>query len=302
MKIISWNLYNLFDGEEFFKLGLFENLNEAKNFVDRRVQYFANEIKKQDVDIAYFYEVVSGPTLERIAKEVFGEEYFIFGTTPDRRGSYNAVLSKRPLASSEVFISDLEIPLFDISEEGMRNKYLVQKRGYIKSTINDLNIYAVHLKSQLPSNIKTVNGEDYEIKNSIEEARAQILGELIGLAESYAIRKIISEDISLGKGVIMIGDYNADTYSRRLKVLRGKRDAEDEMKDLFNVKGPDNFSYIHMESKVRLDHLLASVNIFDKIVNPEMHTELVNVTREMVSVDTTVTGSDHAAFTFEVNI
>jgi putative transposon-encoded protein len=303
MKILSWNLYNLFNVSDLVNQEVFNNAEDAEVYISKRVDYFSKEIQKMDVEVAFFFEVASEEVLRRIIDIAWGtSDYYVFGTTKDKRGIYNAVVSKNKLDTNEVFIKDLELPLFQIDETGLRNKYLVQKRGYAKAEIGNTIIYGVHLKSKLPSSIKTTNGEDFEIKNSLDEARTQILGEIIGLAESYAIRKFISTDIENKKDVVILGDYNDDTHSRRLKIIRGMYDGEDEMKDIFDINSDVDYSLIHKNSKMRFDHVLVSKNIFEKVSEKQMISKEINIPKEYIGIDKEVIGSDHAPIVFDLNI
>lgn len=309
MKILSWNLYNLYDAKEMVNLGFFKDLNTAQNYVDRRVQYYIKEIKNIVPDMCLFYEVFSEEVLRRIMFGVYGENYFYFGTKPDRRGIFNVLVSKTKQNCEELFLTDLEIPLFDINEKSLTNKYLVQKRGYIKLDLGDTNLYAVHLKSQLPSNIKTGDGEDYEPKNSIDASRAQILGELNGLAEAYSLRKIFSNDIlNENKNVIVVGDCNADTKNKRMRVIRGnyfnkekQEPFKDELLDIFGDEYGSSFSYVFKGEKVRLDHLLVNKNLIDRVTNFEIIENLISNKNDDVWHDINVLGSDHAPIMFEFN-
>jgi endonuclease/exonuclease/phosphatase family metal-dependent hydrolase len=300
-KVLSWNLYNFYDYDYFLKEGFIKDVGESKNFISQRLKYFTEKIKEINPDICYFYEVGDIDLLKKMFQNIFEVSYF-FETSPDRRGIRNVVVSKIELSNQEVFLSDLEIPNFVISEGSYKNKYLVQKRGYIKTSINNLNIYAVHLKSQLPSRIKKEDGEDYEIKNSVENARAEILGELIGMAESYSIRKIFSEDINSNKSIIAIGDFNADSYSKRLKILRGLRDSDDEMLDMFKAEDLSNYSNVYRGNRVRLDHAVFSRDISENIINPIMMSDCVGVSDGLNFVDTKIIGSDHAPIIFEIEL
>ncbi len=300
-KILSWNLYNFYDYDYFIKEGFVKDVGESKNFISQRLDYFTKKIKEINPDIAYFYEVGDIELLKKMYGNIFPDFHF-FETTPDRRGIRNVVVSKKEIKNEEVFLKDLEIPNFVIDEEVYKNKYLVQKRGYIKTSINNLNIYAVHLKSQIASRIKLQSGEDYEVKNSVEYARSEILGELIGLAESYGVRKIFSDDINNEKSVIAIGDFNADSYSKRLKILRGLRDSDDEMLDLFKVEDADNYSHVYRGNKVRLDHALISKDIIEKISNASMEKDFVNVADGLSFIDMKIIGSDHAPIIFEIEL
>ncbi len=301
IKILSWNLYNFYDYDYFIKEGFVKDIGESKNFIAQRLDYFTKKIKEINPDISYFYEIGDVDLLKKMYGNIF-PEFCIFETTPDRRGIRNVILSKEKLKNEEVFLTDLEIPNFVIDETPYINKYLVQKRGYIKTSINDLNIYAVHLKSQIASRIKIQSGEDYEVKNSVEYARSEILGELIGLAESYGVRKIFSEDINNKKSVIAIGDFNADSYSKRLKILRGLRDSDDEMIDIFKVEDSEYYSHVYRGNKVRLDHAIASKDIIDKIENASMEKDLIGVADGLAFIDMKIVGSDHAPIVFDIEL
>ena len=309
MKILSWNLYNFFGWEYFYKSGLFPSVNDAKNFTQNRLDYFTKEIKNINPDVMYFYEVGDTELLKQLAQNVFGEVFYIFETTPDKRGIYNACVSSVKLNNSEIFLDNLEIPNFVITEQPYTNKYLVQRRGYIKTEILSadkyINIYAVHLKSQLPSRIKTESGQDYEVKNSLEKARAEILGEMTSLAEAYSLRKVMSSDIENKKEVIMLGDFNADFNSKRIQVLRGLEDSEDYMPSLFDFSDLDNYSYVYMGHKVLLDHAICSNGLINKTNNSSLHTNLVKVAKDTdnsIYQDIKILGSDHAPIVFDLNI
>lgn len=300
-KVLSWNLYNFYGYDYFVKEGFIKDVGESKNFISQRLDYFTKKIKEINPDICYFFEVGDPQLLKRMFENIYEESYF-FETTPDQRGIRNMCVSKKELSNEQVLLKDLEIPNFVIDEEPYKNKYLVQKRGYIKTEIGNVNIYGLHLKAQLPSRIKKEDGEDYVINNSVEQARAEILGELTGLAEAYALRKLATSDIENKKEIIFLGDLNADSYSKRLKILRGLRDSDDELIDIFKIEDKKYFSHVYKNNEVRLDHILFTKNLIGKIENPAMLSNLVGIADGLDYIDTKVVGSDHAPIIFDLEI
>lgn len=297
MKILSWNIYNFFDAEYFLKNGFFDNIDSSKRYVTDRLNFYSENIKKQDPDIVYLIEAGSEEMVKQLAVKVFGEGAFVFNTKADRRGIFNSCIARSVVNCEEVMVDKLEIPLFVSGEPGISDRFLVQKRVHIKTNLGNTNIYCVHLKAQLPSALKDEDGGDVEPKNSIDVARGHFLGELTGMAEAYALKKILTKDIDQGHDVIMVGDFNTDTFSRRMSILRGKsRLAEyyDELSDVFPADDVSFYSYIFEKKHQRLDHILVSKNIIGRIRDKKMLSEYVNVPNKNVWHDVNILGSDHA--------
>ena len=305
MKILSWNIYNFFDSEYFLNNNFFDNINSSKRYVVDRLDFFSENIKKQDPDIVYLVEAGSEDMIKQLAVRVFGEDAFVFNTKPDRRGIFNACISRTPINCEEIVVENLEIPLFVLGEPGITNKFLVQKRSYIKTNLGKTNIYCVHLKAQLPSALKNKSGEDVEPKNSIEVARGHFLGELTGMAEAYALRKIFTKDIDQGHNVVMVGDFNTDTFSRRMSILRGKSrltEYYDELDDVFPADDTSFYSYIFEKKHQRLDHVLVSKNLVGKTIDKKMLSEYINVPDKSVWHDIKILGSDHAPVVVDIDL
>lgn len=283
----------------------FENIDESKRYVSNRLDFFSENIKKYNPDVVYFLEAGSEQLVRDLAVRVFGEGAFCFNTKPDRRGIFNSCIARSPVSCEEIIIDKLEIPLFVIDEAGISDRFLVQKRSYIRTNLGSTKIYCVHLKAQLPSALKNKDGEDVEPRNSIEVARGHFLGELTGMAEAYALRKIFTQDINEGNNIIMMGDFNTDTFSRRMSILRGKsRMAEyfDELSDVFPVDDVSFYSYIFEKKNQRLDHVLASKNILARINDKQMPTEYINIPNKTVWHDVNILGSDHAPVIIDVDL
>lgn len=303
---MAWNIYNFFESDYFIGEQMFESKNIAEKYVDDRVSFFAESIKKENPDIVYLIEVGSESLLQKLANEVFGSDAFVFKTKGDRRGIFNACISRSGLECEEIFVDNLEIPLFVVDEPGITDRFLVQKRSFIKTTIGKNLIYSLHLKAQLPSSLKTKNGEDYEPKNSLEAAQGHVAGELTGMAEAYALRKIFSQNIKDGFEVIVLGDYNTDTATRRMSILRGPMPfgiySLDQMTDVFPPDDNSFYSYIWQNNKVRLDHVLVSHGLFDRVVDKQILTQYINCPRQGMWHDVKIIGSDHAPVTLDIKL
>ena len=305
MKILSWNIYNFFEASYFVQPGMFDVSTDAEEYVQKRLTFFTHEIQKHAPDVVYLMEVGSEALLRQLAVGVFGEDVFVFKTQGDRRGIFNACIARQPLACEEVFVDHLEIPLFVVGEPSVTDRFLKQKRGFIQTKIGNTFIYAVHLKAQLPSNLKTANGDDYEPQNAVEVARAHVVGELTGLAEAYALRKIFSEHIMSGAHVMVLGDYNTPTSSRRMSVLRGgtyTKELADELMDVFPIDDPAQYSYIWKNQTQRIDHILLDRKLLEKIQEKKMLSEYVNAQSVNAHHDVGIIGSDHAPVYIEIDL
>lgn len=302
MKVVTWNLFNLMSAEEFLNDKMAEDLGMAVNYVKNRREYYISKLKSYETDVFCANEVVNKSEFEEISKAVLGDDCVIYFGQPDKRGSKNAVSirSNFDISINEVQFDNIGIPDFRINYPEITNPYLTQRRGFIKLSYANIDIFVVHLKSQLPGNLYNDDGTEYESENSIDEAKRHILGEISGLAESYALRKDCSRLISEGRHVIICGDYNTSINTRRMSVLRGYRESEDEMKDVFPVNNREIYSYIFNNEKTRFDHLLASPGAMTLINDAKIDTSDLVEKQKGVWHDFNILGSDHAPIIFDL--
>ena len=127
MKILTWNLYNLFDEEKELYKENGEKYFLPIDFVSRREIYYSDKIKEINPDIVFFQEVGSEKMLNKIVRESMGENCFVFLAEKDKRGIANACASKIPLTFSEISILDLSLPRFKEDKE----EYKDQERDLI---------------------------------------------------------------------------------------------------------------------------------------------------------------------------
>jgi endonuclease/exonuclease/phosphatase family metal-dependent hydrolase len=297
MKILTWNIYNLFDEtrEVTSPLGVKHFLLPA--FVEERKKYFVEKIKEFSPDIIFFQEVGSQKLLEEIVKESLGEKAMLFFASPDKRGIGNVCVSMVPATFEEISLSPFTLPEFTAGE-GEREITSKRERGYIKCTAkkdngDSINLLGIHLKSRWKHPKEDSEGREILDKNLFDTADSSIRSVLIQLAEVRTLLHfLVKEDMS--KPYIVLGDFNDDHKGLPLNLFEkvGLKNA------LLELPEEERFSHYYKEYKVLLDNVLVTSPVWGDIKNVKIFHDAFAAGEDIEALELPI--SDHAPVLLEI--
>lgn len=238
MKIGTFNLRNLFGpgthSFHFYK----DSFTYTPEFVQKRIDYLSEVVKKLNADLLFVQEVGSQELLEKVAKQS-GINYSVFVGNPNWRGIANGVLYQGQCSCSSVPPFGPLPEFTEGDEEPYANRsYHHTDFIHLKTTYKNapLDILDVHLKSSGGVKKENKNKEKLPILNQLDAADGLIRAFILKLSQAKKLRQILSSIFdSAGENtqIITLGDFNAQEDSEIIRIIKG--DLTNSPGELVNV-------------------------------------------------------------------
>ncbi|MCF7843507.1 endonuclease/exonuclease/phosphatase family protein [Candidatus Gracilibacteria bacterium] len=293
MKIATYNLRNFYDADTFIDEVAEESVKEE--FFNKRVAYFKDLFRKEDLDIICLQEV-GGEKGVSIIGDDLGYNYFF--AKPDRRGIRMAVLYKKSLDShivcESVSLGDLFIP--SIQEEGDTKNILPikQRRDVLVIDLDNykgkkLRLVTFHLKSMLPIYLE---GEDRDSEQKIHtEAKFRCI--FYKMMELKGLRAFVDKTLDESREVILLGDFNEHNNGSGLDILKSSEKEERLLQDILVGYKGDATTHIHRGNNLTFDTMIVSQEIANLVESVSVLNDDLKCHSD-IPLDEEIIGSDHA--------
>lgn len=293
MKIATWNLRNFYDGGTF----LDDKVSDAvpEEFFLRRVAYFTEVFRNQDIDIICLQEVGGERGIPMIG-DALGYDYFI--AKPNSRGIRMAVLYKKKYSTSitckSVSLGEFAIPSIHTQGDTTVLPTISQRRDVLTIDITDahgkkIQLITFHLKSLLPMYLE---GED-RTSSSQTQTDAKFRCIFYKMMELRGLRAYADTVMNEGKEVVFLGDFNEHHKSSSIDILKSSANVEKMLEDVLADYKGDSATHIHRISRLTFDTILVSKGIYDEIENVTVENKELRAFNNY-PVEEQVVESDHA--------
>ncbi len=293
MKIATYNLRNFYDAGTRIDDEAEDVVHEE--FFNKRITYFKEIFKKEDLDIICLQEVGGEKGVSIISEEL---GYNCFFAKPNSRGIRMAVMYKKSLTQNitckSVSLGDLFIP--SIQEIGDTNNLLPikQRRDILVIDIDSyrgkkLRIVTFHLKSFLPMFLE---GQDYNSSQQIyTDAKFRCI--FYKLMEMRGLRAFADKTLDEKREIILLGDFNEHNNSSGFDILKASNEESKVLLDvLIGYKG-NLTTHIHDNNPLTFDTMVVSKEISNLIDNVSVLNQDLKCYSN-IPLDEEIIGSDHA--------
>jgi predicted extracellular nuclease len=171
-------------------------------------------------------------------------------------------------------------------------------------TTRTLEVFNVHLKSKIPTNIPGQKINNYTWKTCAAWAEGSFISSMKRMGQALQTRKLIDDvfDANEDALVVICGDFNSEAEDVPLEAIRGDVENTGNQKLAKRVMVPcertvpesSRYSLIHQGRGSMLDHLLASRSMLAMYRTTEIHNELLHDESVAFATDDKFPESDHA--------
>lgn len=274
LRIATFNLKDFFlprsDAERSVAPGKFANI--------------AANLSRANADVVALQEVGEEQQLERLVNGLADLGYGppILGT-PDKRGIRCALLSRLPVAWSQVHTHDsLPFPRFAEGDPEPFGVRIPLRRGIIQARVEspdlgEVDVMTMHFKSNLPVAFRFAGGRERPDTTPHERAESALRSLIQRAAEAIYVRSLVDGIFraSPDHAVCVLGDLNDVLDSLPVRILRGLGErSKDMLASCSELLPPEErYSCFHGEQKTQIDHILVSERLFRAARNFEIYNE-----------------------------
>lgn len=279
MKILSWNLYNLFDETQSYS-SYGSQVVQSSAEIQSRIDYFVQTIANIVPDVVVFQEVGSERALVSILNGVYGEEKFQYSLgKKDKRGICTAIATNIQHAVLGAHNPDsITLPVWRTSEEEVPH---VDMQGHLRGNPwvlitymgKKLKIYGVHGKSKFGERLRDVHGALIENETTPkEDVDGYVRSLLIRAAE---MRGLAQELLSSDELQVVIGDFNDSPEGAGTEILL----ATHKFEEMTRREGVNPYSFILRDGTPvlpdiclidkRLAQYVVQFDVFERFAIPE---------------------------------
>ncbi len=304
MKIITQNLEFLFDAGTQIHSG--KEWNYTPEFVQARVDHFAEFFKTEDADAILLQELASEEVLKRII-EKSGIDYSYFIATPDVNGVGNAILIKAKDGEFASIPSLSSIPVFVTGDVDTIGPRLWSRRDftYVKTSYGNkpLHLISIHLKSNFAMPEKTQGDTALPITTQISFTDGMIRSELFRASQAKRARQLLDEIFSQEPDaqIIIGGDFNTRQSDPIFRMIQGGiKDLPDYLVLTSKlIPEADRYSVIIGTDKYMADHIMVSKSLQPLLVSASIQNTKLPSDRN-IHPTPSVVASDHAPVIIEI--
>lgn len=302
MKVISQNLEFLFDAGVHVHSG--KEWTYSGDFVQARVDHFADFFKSENADIVFLQELASEDLLKRIIATC-GIDYSYFIAAPDQNGVGNAILLKAKDATFESIPSVASIPVFVTGDKDTIGPRLWARRDfiYVKTSYEGKPLYllGIHLKSNFAMPEQSEDRVAVSMDTQVGFADGMIRSELFRASQAKKARETIDQFFKEDPEaqVVVAGDFNTQSSNPIFRIIQGgiKKFPDSLISTAKLIPEAKRYSVLAGEDKYLADHILLSKSLQPKIDSVEIRNENLG---KGESTESRVE-SDHAAIVLELN-
>jgi endonuclease/exonuclease/phosphatase family metal-dependent hydrolase len=272
MKIATYNVRNLFDPGTFLDERAENAVDEA--FFNKRIAYLTEYFKKLDLDIVCLQEVGGEKGITEIAENL---GYNFFSARPNKRGIRMSVLYRKTftefISCESVSLGELSIPSIKERGDTCALAPITQRRDVLVIDIayqgKRLRIVSFHLKSNLPEYLE---GDDIE-NDKTAHADAKFRCVFYKMMEMRALRAFADRSIDQGRDIIFLGDYNENSTSSGMDILKSSNKEEYILSDVLVGYEGNKTTHFHRGNQLTFDTMLVSKGIKQMVVSVSVENE-----------------------------
>lgn len=225
---ISFASFNLYNFQEVDKKVYFRTVTSSEYTAKR--DWTLEILKTIDVDVIAFQELWSKSCLEDVFDNPELEDYALHYIKDSWGGIAVAFAIRTPwkvkddgleVIKSFPFSQLVKVDEDDDEDDEVDISISRFSRSILKATIvnsdhpaiEDITVFACHLKAKLPSKVR-------DISNQHEDAIGSAISTIRRTAEAAALRMVLTDHLSEGnKPTVVIGDLNDDPNSNTLAII-----------------------------------------------------------------------------------
>jgi endonuclease/exonuclease/phosphatase family metal-dependent hydrolase len=270
----------------------------ARAALPAKLDWIARMLRTVDADVVGLQEVGSAELLAAIAERMGSATALgqVMGTT-DARGIGCALLSRLPLIESRVHTAEsLAFPVFVTGDASPFGARIPLRRGIVharvETPVGPVDVLVGHFKSSRPVGVRDASNREVPPRTAREAAEASLRSLVWRAAEALHVRGLVDAILAAWPGarVAVCGDFNDVPDSAVLRCLRAE--GVGGLADC--TTGVDlarRFSCLHNDSRVQIDHVLASESLRALLVSARFFNEALRVHD---ANDALAADSDHA--------
>jgi endonuclease/exonuclease/phosphatase family metal-dependent hydrolase len=283
----------------------------ARAALPGKLDWVARMLRTVDADVVGLQEVGSAELLASVAERMGSGAalHQVMGTT-DPRGIGCALLSHLPLIEARVHTAEsLPFPVFVTSDAPPFGTRIPLRRGIVQARletpVGPVDVLVGHFKSSRPVGLRDASNREVLPRTAREIAEASLRSLVWRAAEALYVRGLVDEILSARPGarIAVVGDFNDVPGSAVLRCLyanggtaagEGPRANSGSAALADCTTGVDparRFSCFHGDSRVQIDHVLASESLRARLAGARFFNEHLRVHG---SGDTLAPDSDHA--------
>ncbi len=254
--LATYNVLDLFDPEN----------DEQRARLHRRIELIAERLRPHAPDVVALQEVGSEAVIAELGRALGGGFHHppIVGGA-DKRGIRNAILSRRPIVSSNVLAaSHLPFPRFVESDPEPFDTHIPLRRPIPEVVVDAgelgrVRVLCVHFKSRRAVPLRSASGEVNEPTTPLALAEAETRALVWRCAEALFVRRAVDDRLvaDAEEKLAVCGDFNDVSGSLPLRIVA--------QSDLFScsehVPKLGRVSVLHGGELAAIDHVLLSPSL-----------------------------------------
>lgn len=234
-----------------------------------RIERIAEKLRPHGPDVIALQEVGSEPAAAAIGNALGGGYSVVLGDA-DERGIRNALLSRVPIASSEILRSPhLPYPRFHREDPEPFGARIPLRRPIpnvvVETSLGRVRVLVVHFKSRRGTPMRDEGGTRIEPRTTAEVAAGEARAVAWRCAEALFVRGVVDGYLARDRGerLVVCGDFNDVVGSLPLRIVAGVAGAEEPRGDaLFScaerIPLAERVSVRHGGEAAAIDHALVS--------------------------------------------
>jgi len=250
--LATYNVLDLFDPEN----------DEQRQRLSKRIELIGQRLTPHAPDVVALQEVGSEAVLAELARALGGGFLPPVLGGADKRGIRNAILSRRPILSSNVLTAaHLSFPRFFESDPEPFDSRIPLRRPIPEAVIDagdlgPVRVLVVHFKSRRPVPLRTASGEAMEPTAPLALAEAEARALVWRCAEALFVRRVVDDRLlhDAEDKLAVCGDFNDVLGSLPVRIVA--------QGDLFScaerVPELGRVSVMHGGMPAAIDHALLS--------------------------------------------
>ena len=272
----------------------------ARAALPAKLDWIARMLRAVDADVVGLQEVGSAELLAAVAERMGSPTalHQVMGTT-DARGIGCALLSRLPVLETRVHTAEsLAFPVFVAGDSPPFGARIPLRRGIVharvESPVGPVDVLVAHFKSSRPVGMRDASNQEVPPRTAREAADATLRSLVWRAAEALYVRGLVDQILEARPGarVAVTGDFNDVPHSTVLRCLRADAGAVGALADCTTGVDPARrFSCFHGDSRVQIDHVLASESLRALLVGARFFNDSLRVHDV---TDTLAPDSDHA--------
>jgi endonuclease/exonuclease/phosphatase family metal-dependent hydrolase len=272
----------------------------ARAALPAKLDWIARMLRAVDADVVGLQEVGSAELLAAVAERMGSQAalHQVMGTT-DARGIGCALLSRLPVLEARVHTAEsLAFPVFVTGDAQPFGARIPLRRGIVLARVDTpvgpVDVLVAHFKSSRPVGVRDASNQETPPRTAREAADASLRSLVWRAAEALHVRGLVDQILEARPGarVAVTGDFNDVPDSTVLRCLRADSGLPAALADCTTGVDPARrFSCLHRDSRVQIDHVLASESLRALLVGARFFNDALRV-HDLA--DALAPDSDHA--------